>query len=143
MPKFSIIMCTWNRASILPKTVSSILNQTYNDFELLVMDDGSTDDSWTVLQELASKDTRIRLFRHEQCKERVISRKELMNEAKGEWIYWVDSDDEIIYGTLEVLNHNINLFPEYKVFNFGQIIFSLTGTDVKLAKELPDWDGEG
>lgn len=136
--KFSIIMCTWNRASILPKTITSILNQTYEDFELLIMDDGSTDNTKEVLELCAQSDPRIRLFSHEKPRERIISRKELMKEAKGEWIYWVDSDDEIIYCTLEVLAHNIALYPEYSVFNFGQIIFSLTGTTIKLANDLPD-----
>lgn len=143
MPKFSVILTTWNRAAILPKTLNSILNQTFEDFELLIMDDGSTDKTQEVLQAYAAKDKRIRLFKHEKCRERIISRKELMKECRGEWIYWVDSDDEIIYGTLEVLNHNIKLYPEYKVFNFGQIIFSLTGTDVRLAREIPDREGEG
>lgn len=143
MPKFSLILTTWNRGSILPKTLNSILNQTFEDFELLIMDDGSSDNTPEVLKRYAEQDTRIRLFRHDKCRERIISRKELMEEAKGEWIYWIDSDDEIIYGTLEILNHNINLYPDYKVFNFGQIIFSLTGTDLRTAMELPDWTGEG
>lgn len=143
IPKFSIIMTTWNRASILPKTITSILNQTIADFELLIMDDGSDDNTQEVLKDLATKDKRIKLFKHDTCRERVISRNELMKECKGEWIYWVDSDDEIIYGTLELLNHAIQMYPEYKVFNFGQIIFSLTGTDLRQAVELPDHEGEG
>lgn len=142
--KFSIIMTTWNRASILPKTINSILNQTYPDFELLIMDDGSTDNTQEVLQKYAEQDTRIRLFKHDIPQERVISRKFLMEQAIGDWIYWVDSDDEIIYGTLEILAHNINANPEYKVFNFGQTIFSLTGTTFKLGNDLPDHpEGEG
>jgi glycosyltransferase involved in cell wall biosynthesis len=141
--KFSIIMCTWDRANILPKTINSILNQTYEDFELLIMDDGSTDHTQDVLQGFAAKDKRIRLFKHDTPKERIVSRKELMKEATGDWIYWVDSDDEIIYCTLEILKHNIELYPEYKMFNFGQIIFSLTGTTIKLANELPEFEGEG
>jgi glycosyltransferase involved in cell wall biosynthesis len=107
------------------------------------MDDASTDNTQEVLQHYANKDKRIKLFKHDVCQERVISRKELMEQAVGEWIYWVDSDDEIIYATLELLNHAINMYPDYKVFNFGQIIFSLTGTDLKTAKELPDREGEG
>lgn len=141
--KFSIIMCSWNRANILKSTINTILNQTYGDWELLIMDDGSTDNTQEVLQELANFDSRIRLFKHDKPKERVISRKELMKEATGDWIYWVDSDDEIIYGTLEILKHNIELNPDYKVFNFGQIIFSLTGTTIKLGNELPAFEGEG
>lgn len=142
-PRFSILMTTWNRAAILPKTINSILNQTISDFELIIMDDGSSDNTPQVLEEFAKKDKRVKLMRHETCRERVISRKELMEAAHGEWVYWVDSDDEIIYGTLELLNHAIETYPDYKVFNFGQIIFSLTGTDLRTAVELPEWEGEG
>ncbi len=136
-------MPAWNRANILPCTITSILNQTFEDFELLIIDDGSTDNTQEVLQKFAKLDKRIRLFKHERPRERVISWNEGMREAKGEWLYFVDSDDEIAYGALEMLNHNIELYPDYKVFNFGQIIYSLTGGDMKMAKELPDWDGEG
>lgn len=136
-------MPTWNRAAILPNTLNSILNQTLKDFELIIIDDGSTDNTWDILQSYAGKDNRIRLFRHEKSRERVISWNEGMREAKGDWLYFVDSDDEIAYGSLEILNHNIEQYPEYKVFNFGQIIYSLTGADLKLARELPDWDREG
>lgn len=136
-------MTTWNRENILNCTINTILNQTYKDWELLIMDDGSTDGTWQLLERFAKSDDRIRIFRHEKPRERIVSRKELMKEAKGDWVYWVDSDDEIIYGTLEILKHNIELHPEYKVFNFGQIIFSLTGTTIKLANDLPDWEGEG
>lgn len=138
--KFSIIMPTWNRANILPKTITSILNQTYADFELLIMDDGSTDHTQAVLQDFAGKDSRIRLFRHDTPQERIICRKELMAQATGDWIYWVDSDDEIVYGALEILKHNIEANPDYAVFNFGQIVFSLTGTTVKLANDLPEME---
>lgn len=131
-------MTTWNRASILPTTINTILNQTYPYWELLIMDDGSTDGTWEYLNKLANNDMRIRIFKHDTPQERVISRKFLMEKASGDWIYWVDSDDEIIYGTLEILAYNINANPEVKVFNFGQIIFSLTGTTVKIANELPD-----
>ncbi len=139
--KFSIIMTTWNRASILPKTITSILNQTYADFELLIMDDGSTDNTWEYLQTLT--DPRIRIFRHEQPRERVIARRELMDVATGDWVYWVDSDDEIIYAALEIFKYNIEQNPEYEVFNFGQIIFSRTGTTIKLASDLPEHPGLG
>ena len=143
MPKFSILMPTWNRANILPNTIRSVLNQTYTDFELLVGDDGSTDHTPKVLANLAAQDSRIKIFRHETPRERVITRKELLKEAQGEWIYWIDSDDEIIYGALEILAKNIEENPEYKMFNFGQVIYTLRGTDIKYAQDLPDWQGEG
>jgi len=141
--KFSIIMSAWNRANILTCTINSILNQTFGDFELLIMDDGSSDDTQKVLKKFADMDKRIRTFKHDKPKERIISRTELMKEAKGDWIYWVDSDDELAYGALEILASNIKEYSQYSVFNFGQIIHSLKGTTVKFANDLPDREGEG
>lgn len=138
MPKFSIIMPTWNRKAILPRTIASILNQTYTDFELLIMDDGSTDGTWDLLSNLAIGEPRVRIFRHDKPRERIICRSKLMEEANGEWILWVDSDDEIIYGMLEVLAHNIALYPDFKVFNWGQVVMSLTGTTIKVGQQLPE-----
>lgn len=146
--KFSIIMPTWNRANILNCTINSVMNQTHSDWELLIMDDGSTDETPEVLKRYVDFERdrgtdRIKVFRHETPLERIISRTELMREATGDWILWMDSDDELVYGALEILKHNIEANPEYKMFNMGQIILSLTGTTLKVANELPEWSGEG
>lgn len=139
--RFSLICPTWNRLKILPNTINSILNQTYTDFELLILDDGSSDGTREYL--LSLKDPRIRVFFHQKPMERIISWNDMMKEAKGEWLYFVDSDDEISYAALEILNHNINLNPDFKVFNFGQIIYFLSHNYIKEVKDLPDWEGEG
>lgn len=49
MPKLSIIVCTYNRETTLEKCINSILNQTFSDFELIIIDDGSTDNSYKIL----------------------------------------------------------------------------------------------
>ena len=72
--------------------VESCLGQTSQDWELLVLDDGSTDSTWLLLQEWAG-DSRIRLFRHEKCQGLSASRNELLKKARGRWLSILDADD--------------------------------------------------
>ena len=141
-PKFSIILPTQNREKMLPIAIKSVLNQTFEDFELIIVDDGSQDETEKIVSEF--KDERIKYKKLEQNVGRVIARRTGMEMARGDWIYWLDDDDEIVSRALEILNHNIGLYPDYKVFHFGQIVFSLIGTTIKTAQELSDNEkGEG
>ena len=133
---FSVIVPTWNRAGILPKAINSVLDQTHENWELIIVDDGSTDNTKEVLAKFT--DPRIKVISHEKCQERVISWNDGMRAAKNDWICFLDSDDEWAYGYLEIMNHNINLHPEYKMFHFGQIVYSLIGTTVRFAPDLDE-----
>jgi len=63
-PKVSVIIPTFNRALLIMRAIESVLDQTYQDFEVIVVDDGSSDETQKVLRDL--KDERIRYFRHEK-----------------------------------------------------------------------------
>ena len=65
MPEVSIIVPIYNTEKYLPRCIDSILGQTYKDFELLLIDDGSTDNSGKICDEYAEKDSRIRVFHKE------------------------------------------------------------------------------
>jgi len=140
---FSVIIPTWNRAQILPKAIESIIRQTYGNWELIVVDDGSTDDTKRILEKFKVElpPGKMTIITHEKCRERVISWNDGMRAAKNDWICFLDSDDEWIYGYLEIMNHNINLHPEYKMFHFGQSVFSMIGTTHRNAADFED-DGE-
>ncbi len=60
--QISVVMPVWNMAKHLDRSIATILNQTYRDFELIIVDDGSTDDSPEVLERLAASDSRIRVI---------------------------------------------------------------------------------
>lgn len=90
----SIIVPIYNMEKYLPKCLDSIMAQTMKDFELICVNDGSTDGSQKVLGEYAAKDSRIRVVRKENGG-LVSARKAGVAEAKGEYIGFVDPDDWI------------------------------------------------
>ena len=100
MPKSSVIVPVYNVKEFLEKCVDSILNQTERDFELLLIDDGSTDGSGALCDELAGKDDRIRVI-HQENRGLGGARNTGIEAAVGEWLLFLDSDDWIEPETLE------------------------------------------
>ncbi|KKP95275.1 MAG: Glycosyl transferase family 2 [Candidatus Moranbacteria bacterium GW2011_GWD2_36_12] len=97
--KVSVIIPTWNRGYIIEKTIQSVLNQTMSDLEILVCDDGSTDDTYEKVS--AIKDPRIRWIPGGRGGRPAIPRNNGIREAKGEWLAFLDSDDEWLPEKLE------------------------------------------
>ena len=88
----SCIIPVYNTEKYLHRCIDSVLAQTYKDFELLLIDDGSTDSSGTICDEYAAKDARVRVFHKENGG--VSSARNLgLYHAQGEWIIVMDSDD--------------------------------------------------
>lgn len=101
LPLVSILMPTYNRSALLRRAVESVLEQSFREFELIIINDASTDDTRVVLDELAEKDKRIRPVHHKQNYYPDISRtlNEALDFARGKYIarlddddYWCDSD---------------------------------------------------
>ncbi|TGN41528.1 glycosyltransferase [Marinobacter confluentis] len=91
MPTVSVIMPTFNRAKFLPQAVGSVLSQSYADLELIIIDDGSTDDTVKVLAPFLNDD-RVRYF-HQENRGQSKARNVGLNQASGEFIAFLDSDD--------------------------------------------------
>lgn len=91
-PIVSVSISVFNAERYLRPAIDSILNQSFQDFELLLLDDGSVDNSWAILQEYAAKDPRVRIRSHEN---RGVpkTRNELLAMAKGEFVAVMDADD--------------------------------------------------
>jgi len=64
----SVIIPTYNRANLLPRAIKSVLNQTFKDFELIIVDDGSTDNTEEVIKEFQRKDERIKYIKYDKNK---------------------------------------------------------------------------
>lgn len=101
-PKISVIVPVYNAEKWLRRCVDSILAQTYTDFELLLVDDGSTDISGAICDEYATLDPRVRPF-HKPNGGVSSARNLSIENAKGEWITFVDSDDLLYPDSLMTL----------------------------------------
>jgi len=89
---FSVIIPTYNRSRLLINTVNSVLSQNYSHFEVIIVDDGSTDDTGQVILDTYSNDLRVRYF-YKQNEERGAARNFGMKQAKGSYAVIFDSDD--------------------------------------------------
>ena len=88
----SIIMPSYNTARFLDETIASVLNQTYTNWELIIVDDCSSDNTDEVVQKYLS-DERIKYLKNEKNSGAAVSRNRALLEAKGKWIAFLDSDD--------------------------------------------------
>jgi glycosyltransferase involved in cell wall biosynthesis len=98
-PFFSIIIPTYNRAHLIGNTIQSVLSQSYPHFEIIVVDDGSTDNTEDVIASFDSP--KIRYIKIKNS-ERGYARNYGAKQAKGEWLYFLDSDDKLYPNHLEV-----------------------------------------
>lgn len=115
IPFFSVIIPTYNRASFIKKAIQSVIDQTFTDFELIVIDDASTDNTGEIVQSFS--DSRIIYVRNETNFERCISRNKGITLAKGNYICFLDSDDyhlpnhlDVLYNAINVKNYPVALF---------------------------------
>ena len=92
IPKVSVIIATYNRATLLPRAVNSVLDQTYSDFELIIVDDCSLDDTQEVIRTFT--DPRIRIIQHGANRGAAATRNTGIAHARGEYITFLDDDDE-------------------------------------------------
>lgn len=101
-PTVSIIIPVYNTKQYLPRSIGSVLNQSFSDFELILVDDGSTDGSGEVCDSFSQRDNRIRVF-HKENGGVSSARNVGLGHAKGYWVYFVDSDDELLPEGLQTL----------------------------------------
>ena len=97
-PKVSVIIATYNRASLLSRAVNSVLSQTYEDFELIVVDDCSKDSTLKVIRSFA--DPRIRAVQHARNMGQSRARNTGIGMARGEYLAFLDDDDEWVESKL-------------------------------------------
>lgn len=100
LPIISVIITTYNRADLIQRAIISVLNQTYKDFELIIVDDGSIDNTKEIIEKFKNKDSRIKYFYQENQGWPSALNKGL-SLAQGEYIAFLDSDDEWLPQKLE------------------------------------------
>jgi len=118
--KISVIVPVYNTEQYLSRCIDSILSQSFTDFELLLINDGSKDSSGTICDEYAEKDSRIRVF-HKENGGASSARNVGLDNAVGEWVTFVDSDDWIEGDYFQVpFNSGVDLFYQNRMFSDGQ-----------------------
>ena len=106
------------RGRSVQRAIKSVMAQQFPDWELIIVDDGSVDGiTPRILDAFADMDNRIVVY-HKENENRAIARNYGMDRATGEWICWLDSDDEYSTHYLRELDQATKDFPEYKIFNF-------------------------
>ena len=136
-PFFSIIIPAYNRAHSIKKAIASILNQTFNDFEIIIIDDASIDNTKEVIDEI--EDPRINYYRNETNQERCISRNKGIELAKGEYICFLDSDD------YHLPNHLLTIYVEIEKNNFKKAFYFVNAWDeteggIRSERTCPDFE---
>jgi glycosyltransferase involved in cell wall biosynthesis len=111
---FSIIIPTYNRANLITETVDSVLAQTYPDFEVIIVDDGSTDNTEQIIKEKYISEQKLIYFKKKN-EERGAARNFGLKQAKGVYALFFDSDDFMKPNYLETLNNIIIENPEVKL----------------------------
>lgn len=105
--KFSIIIATHNDGEFLGICIDSVLNQTYMNFELIIVNDGSTDETEEVCKSYQKRDSRVQVI-NQECRGAVWARQRGIQEATGDYIYIIDGDDWIDERTLEIAEDYLN-----------------------------------
>lgn len=109
-PLFTIATITFNSEEWVHDCISSILNSGFSDFELLISDDCSTDNTWEVIQQFS--DSRITAWRNEKNIGEYKNRNKVLSAASGAYFFFVDGDDELYRESLQKLVHYIIKYPE-------------------------------
>ena len=117
-PKVSVIVPVYKAEKYLRKCVDSILTQTFKDFEVILVDDGSPDKSGEICDEYAEKDSRVRVF-HKENGGVSSARNKGIDEARGEWVTFVDADDWLSFETLESLSIYLK---DYDIIRFSMVL---------------------
>ena len=100
MPLVSVVIPTYNRGRCIERAIESVVAQTHTDLEVIVVDDRSADDTVEVVEAYARKDSRVRLLKHDKRNGAQAARNTGINAARGDWIAFLDSDDEWLQDSL-------------------------------------------
>lgn len=126
--KISVIMTSYNYAQYIEEAINSVINQTFKDWELIIVDDGSSDNSVEIIKSYCAKDERIKLFTHSGEKNKGLKESILLalEHATGDWVTFLESDDiwlpDYLSKKIEVVEKNSSAKIIFnKVEFFGEV----------------------
>lgn len=136
MDLISIIMPTYNVSNYIDEAVNSILNQTYSNFELIIVDDASTDKTYEKLLKLSKKDNRIKVFRNRYNSKICYTLNKALKHVNGEYVARMDGDDVCLPNRLEVLKRYLDSHSQCSLVGSQVISIDENGGFVSKKKYL-------
>ena len=127
MPKVSVIMGIYNCAGFMGPSIESIINQTFTDWEFIMCDDGSSDNTYEVACEYAKKDPRIKVIKNERNMRLAYTLNHCLEVAEGEYIARMDADDISLPERFEKQVAYLDSHPEMAVVASSVIVFDEDG----------------
>ena len=127
----SVLLPVYNVAPYLPQCLDSILNQTYGNLQVVLVDDGSIDNSWHVCQEYSARDRRVEIF-HQKNQGVAVTRNNLLSHVRGDFVLFVDSDDWIELDMIDYLVRKASA-TESKI-----VVCSMVKNDTKVKEEYTE-----
>lgn len=137
--KISIITASYNYAQYISECIESVIAQTYQNWELIIVDDGSTDNSVEIIKSYCQKDNRIKLYQHKNGQNKGLKDTILLGlkQADSEWVAFLESDDMFMPDYLEEKVKVIEKEPEVKfIFNNFDIIGNMTFKQTSYDKQF-------
>lgn len=141
-PKVSIVLPTYNGEKYIEESIKSIINQTFHDWELIIVDDCSTDNTPYIVRQYEKQDNRIRVIQNLENKKLPLSLNIGFADAKGEYLTWTSDDNIYIENAIELMNAELDRSKDIYMVYAGMINIDEYGKEIdriKLysEKELP------
>ncbi|GAA5036478.1 hypothetical protein GCM10011506_30400 [Marivirga lumbricoides] len=132
-PLVSIIIPSFNRETLISETLDSVINQTYENWECIVVDDGSTDDTINTIERRIKKDFRIKLFSRERSPKGASTCRNIgIENSKGDYIIFLDSDDLLKDDCIAIRVSNFMKYSDYDFLVFNCLGFKSSPGDFNL-----------
>jgi glycosyltransferase involved in cell wall biosynthesis len=137
-PVFSVVIPTHNRAGIVGRALRSVAAQTFHDYEVIVVDDGSTDSTPAFLETV--RGPRCRVLRNDRSLGVSAARNRGVDAATGEWISFLDDDDEMRPEALSVLHARLTSTPQLDFLWGGRLVHEIDDAGRRIAHREDDWN---
>ena len=119
IPVFSIIITAFNQQSKITETIDSVLSQSFSDYEIIIVDDGSTDNTYDVIKKIAANNNKIKIVKHENNKSTFQSRMSGIKAATGQYTLFIDGDDSLLKDALLQLDNDVIEKEDFDICEFS------------------------
>ena len=120
--EYSIIICAYNIEKFIQRCIDSVLNNNFTDYEIIIVDDGSTDNTAAIIDKYKTNQ-HVKIF-HNKNQGLGLSRNFGLKHSKGKYVWFIDGDDFISLKSLKTLDSYVNRYPDVDVFSFDYCSFS-------------------